>query len=134
MQSTETTDADRRDAISAAHVAVTGSDGGDWDLDSFVAEQRKYGFQAIEMHPHWPELKVGTRVHNRGEQFYSARNAGTATVAAIMRRGTDDRPDSWEKSYGRPNIEVIVMHDRGYVTSWADYGTEIARGVESLGL
>lgn len=90
------------------------------------------GFREIAEHPRRSDLVVGARVRNRGEQYPKAMQFGTAVVVAIMRRGTDEHPDSWERTYGRPNIEVIVEcdADRSFpgATSWADYGTHLAEG------
>lgn len=96
------------------------------DSAEMIARHEALGFHLIEGAPRTPEVRAGARVHNRGEQYPTARENGTATVVAVMRKGTDEHPDSWEKSYGRPNVEVIVEHDRGHLTVWADYGTYLA--------
>lgn len=68
-------------------------------------------------------LKPGVRVRNRGEQYASARQFGTAVVVAVLRK-----PGSWERTYGRLNIEVLVQRDDGSLTWWADYGTFLPEG------
>jgi hypothetical protein len=102
-------------------------------LDEIRKELQSDGFREIPVGPRDPALRVGARVRNAGEQFNRAYQQGTATVIAVMRRGTDENPDSWERSWGRPNVEVIV--DRGVdrrdltvprYTNWADYGTALA--------
>lgn len=92
------------------------------------------GFREVEFAPKNPGIKPGARVRNRGEQYDKAIWHGTAIVVAVLRRGTDEKPDSWEQSWGRPNVEVIVERDReqfgSKFTSWADYGTELALDAE----
>lgn len=91
------------------------------------------GFREIPEHPKRADLHVGVRVRNAGEQYDTAVFKGTAVVVAILRKGTDEHPDAWERDWGRPNIEVIVERDEGYVkrgyprhTNWSDYGTSVA--------
>ena len=104
-------------------------------LESVRRDLESRGFREIPEHPRYPDLRPGARVHNRGEQFDAALFDGTSVVVTLMRRGTDERPDSWEQSWGRPNIEVIVERDDARVgfgapkfTCWADYGTMLAIG------
>lgn len=87
------------------------------------------GFAQIDAHPTRDDLVVGARVHNSGERYSEARENGTATVVALMRKGTDERPDSWQQSYGRPNIEVVVERDGGMQIAWSDYGTVVAQPI-----
>lgn len=78
------------------------------------------GFARYE-HEH---LKPGVRVRNRGEQYSTARQFGTAEVVAVLRK-----PGVWEQEYGRLNIEVLVRRDRdGSLGWWADYGTCLIEG------
>ena len=75
---------------------------------------------------HWEHehFKPGVRVHNRSEQYDTARQFGTAEVVAVLRK-----PGAWERDWGRLNIEVLVRRDRdGSLTWWADYGTSLAEG------
>lgn len=102
-------------------------------LDEIRKELESNGFCEIPVGPRNPALQAGDRVRNAGEQFNRAYEQGTATVIAVMRRGTDEAPDSWERSWGRPNVEVIVERDRGHdgadgvrYTTWAHYGTALA--------
>lgn len=71
-------------------------------------------------------LVVGARVCNEGQRWYEARNQGTGTVRAVLHKPFD----SWEKTYGRPNVEVIVERDEvlfgSAVATWSDYGTHVA--------
>lgn len=98
-------------------------------VEELRAELESNGFRDIPHHPKNPQLRVGARVRNYGEQYARAEQYGTAFVRAIMRRGTDENPDSWERSYGRPNIEVIAERDPefarsfGALSTWSDYGT-----------
>lgn len=101
--------------------------------EDIIASLTRDGFRHIDEGPRTPGLKVGARVSNRGEQYHRAYTEGTATVVAVMRRGTDERPDAWEQSWGRPNVEVVVQRDQRLVdrgdaefTCWADYGTNLA--------
>lgn len=97
------------------------------DAAAMIAAHEANGFHLIDCAPGTPGIRVGARVHNRGEQYLKAAVDGTATVLAVMRRGSDEQPDSWERTYGRPNVEVIVLRDRDHsVTAWADYGTRLA--------
>lgn len=78
------------------------------------------GFDHYE-HEH---LKPGVRVRNRGEQYDTARQFGTAEIVAVLRK-----PGAWERDWGRLNIEVLVKRDRdGSLTWWADYGTFLTEG------
>lgn len=98
----------------------------DAEAAEWIAKHEAFGFHLIDSAPRTPGVRVGARVRNRGEQYPSAHENGTAVVLAVMRRGADEHPDSWERSYGRPNVEVIVRHDRDHITAWADYGTYLA--------
>lgn len=102
-------------------------------LEHQLLQLTRNGFVEIEQAPRNPLIRAGARVHNRGEQFDRAFTEGTATVVKVLRRGTDEKPDSWERRYGRPNVEVVVQRDDGMFMSWADYGTEVveAGGSES---
>lgn len=71
-------------------------------------------------------LRPGVRVHHVGEQHPDARQFGTATVVAVVRK-----PGLWEELYGRLNLEVLVKRDparEGELHWWADYGTTLAEG------
>lgn len=73
------------------------------------------------------QLVVGARVRNRGEQYSRAYRYGTGVVLAVMRQ----EDSAWEREWGRPNIEVLVLRDEpffslGRITLWADYGTFLA--------
>jgi hypothetical protein len=100
--------------------------------DEIVASLERDGFARIDCAPRTPGIAEGARVHNAGEQFDRAWTVGTATVVAVLRRGTDERPDRWEQKYGRPNVEVVVQRDPDRLdfadefTCWADYGTWLA--------
>jgi hypothetical protein len=76
----------------------------------------------FDHHEH-EHLKPGVRVRNRGEQYDTARQFGTAEIVAVLRK-----PGSWERMYGRLNIEVLVRRDDGSLTWWADYGTYLPEG------
>ena len=97
--------------------------------DEVIAELADRGFEMIDDAPKDPAIRAGARVRNYSERFPSAYQRGTATVVAVMRRGSDARPDSWEMSWGRPNVEVVVERDAGEenahrrAASWADYRT-----------
>lgn len=106
--------------------------------ESIQAELEARGYRKVDSVPKRPALKPGARVRNYGEQFSPAFTDGTATVVAVMRQGTDEVPDWWERSWGRPNVEVIVERDDAQVgfgapkfTNWADYGTVLALGSDS---
>lgn len=95
------------------------------------------GFDLVDHAPPLEGLREGARVRNTSEQYDRARAEGTATVVAVLRRGTDERPDSWEQSWGRPNIEVVVARDadqprvvHGRFTAWADYSTVLVAGAD----
>lgn len=90
------------------------------EIDKALAPMLHDGF---DHHDH-EHLKPGVRVHNRGEQYPEARQFGTAEVVAVLRK-----PGSWERKWGRLNIEVLVRRDRdGSLGWWADYGTRLAEG------
>lgn len=106
--------------------------------ESVIRDLEENCFRVIPSAPGRPELRAGARVRNYGEQYSAAIFDGTAVVLAVMRRGTDEQPDSWERSWGRPNVEVVVERDEARAalgmpkfTNWADYGTVLALGRES---
>jgi hypothetical protein len=72
-------------------------------------------------------FKPGVRVRNWGEQYDTARQFGTAVVEAVMRK-----EGSWEKTYGRLNLEVLVRRDRPDLGNelmwWQDYRTALTEG------
>lgn len=79
-------------------------------------------------------LKVGARVHHVGERYAEAVLDGTATVLAVMHK----KPSSWEQSYGRPDVELLVRLDDRLVKKgmpeigqWADYHTRPVQGGDS---
>lgn len=86
------------------------------------------GFDHYE-HEHF---KPGVRVRNRGEQYVAARQWGTAEVVAVLRK-----PGTWERQWGRLNIEVLVRRDRAdfgdLLAWWADYGTRLPEGCWACG-
>ena len=98
------------------------------DVAEALAPYLADGFDHYE-HEH---LRVGVRVRNRGEQYPEARQWGTAEVVAVLRK-----PGSWERKWGRLNIEVLVRRERpqfgGPLSWWADYGTYLAEGCWSCG-
>jgi len=100
-------------------------------VEEYRAAITEQGFHEIERCPDNPEIASGVRVHHRGERYLEAEMKGTATVVAVFRRGTDEAPDNWEQTYGRPNVEILVEFDQErYGTRfayWADYGTVVAR-------
>jgi hypothetical protein len=96
-----------------------------------IAELEAGGFRRIEHGPRHPELRAGARVRNYGERWHEAIVHGTAVVVAVLRKGDDDQPDSWERTYGRPNVEVVIDRDPehrdfGRFSVWSDYGSPLA--------
>lgn len=83
------------------------------------------GFAVVGTHPNRPSLRGGARVRHSSHRWGDAIAEGTGEVVTVMRRGTDEAPDSWEQQYGRPNIEVIVRMFDGEISVWADYHTEV---------
>jgi hypothetical protein len=94
-------------------------------LESSAARLVEDGYKVLTDHP---RLKVGRRVHNRGELYAQASDEGTATILAVYEKS----PSSWSQKYGRRDIEVIVEHETKShprtVRVWADYGTETVGG------
>lgn len=73
-------------------------------------------------------LTAGQRVHHRGEQFRQAYEDGTAIVLAVFH----NIGSPWEREYGRPDVELLVLTDRdrfggGHIGQWADYHTCLVR-------
>jgi hypothetical protein len=102
------------------------------------ADLESRGFRVIDHGPRNSDLRPGARVRNAGEQWYEAIVEGTATVALVLRKGTDEKPDSWERTYGRPNVEVIVERDAehryfGAISVWSDYFSPLAEKQTSPG-
>jgi hypothetical protein len=100
-------------------------------VEAHRADLESRGFRVIDCSPRNPDLRPGARVRNYGERWHEAIVEGTATVAVVLRRGTDEKPDSWELTYRRPNIEVIVERDPdrrdfGAISVWSDYGSCLA--------
>ena len=93
-------------------------------IDEHIEAAKARGFHIIEAHPRRDDLRPGARVRHSSHRWDAAYFEGTADVVAVMRRGTDERPDSWEQTYGRPNIEVIVRQHLE-ISEWADYHTEV---------
>lgn len=81
-------------------------------------------------HPDDGILRVGTRVHHRGERYYEALRVGTGIVLALM-----EHPNStWSKKYGERDIELLVLTDKdrfdtgNRIASWANYHTRLPIG------
>lgn len=74
-------------------------------------------------------IKVGARVRHVGHQWPSAFTEGSAVVRAVMGHGSS----RWARSYGRPDVEVIIEFDKGgphtvldgCLTYVADYHVEL---------
>ena len=70
-------------------------------------------------------IKAGDRVRAKSIQTAEAFERGTGTVLAVMHN-----PDSqWEKQWGQPDIEVLVLEDRPLidllpVAGYTDYALE----------
>lgn len=54
------------------------------------------------------QLKVGSRVRLSGQQWPDAYRIGTGTIERIFHR----QNSSWERSWGRPDVELIVRYDK----------------------
>ena len=54
------------------------------------------------------ELRVGSRVRLSGERWTEAQEFGTGAVERIFHKPNS----SWERSYGRPDVELIVKRDQ----------------------
>lgn len=79
------------------------------------------------------ELRIGTRVRLSGQRWWEACEFGTGAVERIFHKPNS----SWERSYGRPDVELIVKRDK---PSWgpedthafvADY--HVAKAYEQVG-
>lgn len=78
------------------------------------------------VHYEHEHFKPGVRVRNGGEQYPEARQFGTAVVVAVMRK-----EGSWEQTWGRKNLEVLVRRDPdrdGSLSWWQDYRTALPEG------
>jgi hypothetical protein len=62
-------------------------------VEAHQADLESRGFRVIECSPRNADLRAGARVRNAGELWYEAIVDGTATVAVVLRKGTDDRPE-----------------------------------------
>jgi hypothetical protein len=67
--------------------------------------------------PPLKSIAVGDRIRHSSHQWPDAFYKGTATVLAIMRA----HDSYWEKTYGSPDIELIVQRDDGSIAPWANY-------------
>lgn len=54
------------------------------------------------------EVRPGSRVRNRCEEYPEAHRAGTAVVVAVYEK----KPSSWSQRYGGRDVEVITQQDR----------------------
>lgn len=77
--------------------------------------------------PRWLEvqefgnLKVGARVKLGSQRWPDAYRLGTGNVERIFHLPNS----SWERTYGRPNVELIVRRDDGDFHQVADYHVEL---------
>ncbi|ASN20680.1 hypothetical protein [Arthrobacter sp. YN] len=68
------------------------------------------------------DLKVGSRVRRSAEQWGEAYTKGTGTIERIFHK----QNSSWERKYGRPDVELIVKRDDGEYSYLADYHVDLA--------
>lgn len=69
--------------------------------DSLVGD----GFVEVQEFRH---LKIGQRVRHVNQQWPEAHAEGTGTIERIFRQPEGQ----WERTYGRPNVELIVKNDK----------------------
>lgn len=119
-------------ALDSARRALTADghlDSGDSvtsEQDNLIAVMLANGWALIDHVPQRPGILAGARVHHLVQTSASAHAKGTATVAAVLRHRTEERPDWWIQKYGRPSIEVLVKVDTPSGSSayrwWPDHG------------
>lgn len=74
-------------------------------LDEMRAKLHAFGYVDIEQHG---DLRPGTRIRHAGQRWPEAYEHGTGVVLALT-----ERPNSaWSLSWGRPDIEMVVLWDR----------------------
>lgn len=73
-------------------------------LDTLRAELR--GCRYVEI-PEHGKLRPGGRVYHRGHRWPEAAWDGTGTVLAL----TERRDSSWSRTWGMPDIEMVVLWD-----------------------
>lgn len=87
--------------------------------DEAAASMLKQGSTEVT---EFKDLKVGSRVRRCAEQWGAAYTNGTGTIERIFHK----QKSSWEKKYGRPDVELIVKRDDGEYSYLADYHVDLA--------
>ena len=84
------------------------------DVDELHAELREHGYLDVDHHG---RLRPGGRVYHRGHRWPEAAERGTGTVLVVTHK-----PDSsWSRSWGGPDVEVIVLWDE------APFGSRVSQ-------
>lgn len=74
------------------------------ELARLVADLHESGYRDIAEHKN---LRVGTRIRHRGEQYPQAYEHGTGVVVALT-----EKPDSrWSQSWRMPDVELVMLRD-----------------------
>jgi hypothetical protein len=101
---------------------MTRADGASVAVEKARADLLAHGYVEIDG---IGQIKAGARVHHCGERYAAAYMHGTAQVAAVFEKD----PSPWARSYGRRDIEIVIVRDKPMldgmdpVHTWADYHT-----------
>lgn len=84
------------------------------ELEEALAELHAHGYKTVESHGN---LRAGTRVRNRGQQYPKAYQEGTGNVWAVTLKD----PSSWSQTWRMPDVELLVVVDE------ASFGSRVSK-------
>lgn len=79
-------------------------------LTEMREELHACGYRDIAEHKN---LRVGSRIRHRGQQWPEAFANGTGVVAVL----TEKPNSSWSQTYGMPDIELVAVWDEPWTSS-----------------
>lgn len=77
--------------------------------EEMLAGLHERGYVDVAEHK---KLRPGSRVRHSGQRWHEALTEGTANVVAI----TEKPGSSWSRTYGMPDIEMVVLFDKPGIT------------------
>ncbi|MER7280494.1 hypothetical protein ABT369_39255 [Dactylosporangium sp. NPDC000244] len=90
-----------------------------------LAALHERGYRTVEAHG---DLRPGTRIRHRGDQWSAAYANGTGIVLVI----TEKPNSSWSVSWRLPDVELIALWDRpdtrGRFSQLAQYHVDVIGG------
>jgi hypothetical protein len=76
-----------------------------------VDKLHEHGYQDLALYG--AELRVGTRIRHRGQQYPEAYDHGTGYVVAL----TEKRESAWSETYRMDDVELVAVFDEPFVFS-----------------